>query len=385
MYIHVPFCTGACDYCDFYSIAVNAAGPDPQGRMDAFLNALLADVEDQLTFFGIEKVPSVYIGGGTPPVLGAKRIEYLLAGLAALLPSWPRECTIEANPESVDRDFLRACRDNGVSRISLGVQSFHEPSRRAVHRAGSAGLLEERLALVLRYYPGAFSADLITGLPLQTEAIVLNDIERLLTFAPGHVSLYSLTVEPGTPLAGEERFRAILPAGDEADALWLTGRDALEAAGFAQYEVSNFTLPGKECTHNIRYWRMENWLAAGPAASGTLIDDKSGTGTRRAYPADIDTYLGAPRPAIKTAALVEELDRTALIRESLLMGFRYRDGPSPQLFRRRFSGTIEEYIPQTIARWRLRDFFRAGPGLVPSRQGLLFLDAFLRDAFRELG
>ena len=349
------------------------------------MNALLADVEDQLEAFGVEEVPALYIGGGTPSLLGAERAGRLLAGLGALLPNRPAECTVEANPESTDEGFLRSCRDGGISRISLGVQSFHEPSRRAVRRIGHAASLAEGLALVSRHYPRGFSADLIAGLPFQTGALVRRDINRLLAFDPCHISLYSLTVEPETPLAGE-RFQGLLPVADETDSLWLAGRDALEAAGFEQYAVSNFALPGKRCAHNIRYWRMENWLGAGPAASGTLIDELTGTGIRRAYPPDLDAYLAAPRPAIQTAARAEELNQAALIKESLLMGFRYRDGPDRKLFRRRFSRGIEEYIPQTIARWQKRGFFRPdSTGLAPSRQGLPFLDAFLSDAFAELG
>ena len=356
---------------------------DDAGRTGAFIDALLADIRDQLVFFGVEKVPAVYIGGGTPSVLGAKRVERLLAGLAALLPAWPDECTMEVNPESADEELLRVCRDGGVTRISVGVQSFHEASRRAVHRRGGGSLLDERLTLLARHYPAAFSADLIAGLPFQTEKILLDDIKRLLACEPAHISLYSLTPEPGTPLSAESRFRNILPAADETDALWLAGRDALEAAGYAQYEVSNFARPGKRCAHNIRYWRMENWLGAGPAASGTLLDDTAGTGCRRTYPADLDAYLGAERPAIKTAALMEELDRPVLIRESLLMGFRYREGPDTALFRRRFSRNIEDCIPATIERWRQRGFFAAPGSLAPTPCGLLFLDAFLRDAFAE--
>jgi oxygen-independent coproporphyrinogen-3 oxidase len=347
--------------------------------MDLFLEALLADVADQLVLFGVEKIPTVYIGGGTPSVLGAGRMERLLKGLGALFLSPPLEFTVEANPESADGDFLRSCLDGGVSRISLGVQSFHEPSRSAVHRLGHAAILEERLALLARRFPAAFSADLIAGLPFQTEKLLLDDIGRLLAFEPAHVSLYSLTLEPGTPLAGEARFRSILPAPDEADAVWLAGRDALEQAGYEQYEVSNFARPGKRCKHNIRYWRMENWLGAGPAASGTIIN--GGKGLRRTYPADIDAYIGAARPAINTARL-EELDRAALVRESLLMGFRYRGGPDRELFYRRFSRHIEECIPRTLARWQGRGFF--AQGLAPAPQGLLFLDGFLRDAFGEL-
>jgi oxygen-independent coproporphyrinogen-3 oxidase len=356
---------------------------------------LLADVGDQLDFFAVEQVPTVYIGGGTPSVLGARRMERLLAGLGALLRRnhrrAPDEFTVEANPESADDDFLRALRDGGVSRISLGVQSFHEPSRRAVHRLGAGGaLLDKRLALAGRRFPNAVSADLITGLPFQTESVLREDIERLLAFGPAHVSLYSLTLESGTPLerniqagGGSARF---LPDLDRADSLWLAGRGILEAAGFEQYEVSNFARPGKRCAHNVRYWRMENWLGAGPAASGTIIDDRAGIGRRYTFPADIRAYLGAARPAVEKAALVEDLDGAALIKECLLMGFRYREGPDPKRFHRRFSRAIEECIPRTVARWKDRGFFTTDfpSRLAPSPRGLLFLDGFLRDAFEEL-
>jgi oxygen-independent coproporphyrinogen-3 oxidase len=165
----------------------------------------------------------------------------------------------------------------------------------------------------------------------------------------------------------------------------------LEQEGLVQYEVSNFakvpneTMPNNTCAHNIRYWRMENWLGAGPAASGTLIDETTGTGRRRTYQADIATYLAAPAPRIMSAC-VEELKQTDLIRESLLMGFRYRKGPDPDSFKRRFGCGIEDCIPQTVTRWRDRSFFdNDRPSrLAHSTDGLLFLNSFLRDAFAEL-
>ena len=454
LYIHIPFCAGLCDYCDFYSVAVNE---HQNALMDSFIDTALGDVKYQFAFFGVDYVPTVYIGGGTPSVLGAALIERLLAGLRVLLEPMkktPVEFTIEANPESADEDFLRACVSGGVSRISLGVQTFHEPSRRAVHRAGGGKLLEERLALAAEYFPGALSVDLITGLPFQTATVVREDIEHVLAFQPAHVSLYSLTLEPETPLGKrvtQEEFsttevtefhgnqitapqqgaltdkcdtlpriinpqdtlmpagfiqpsarrrkedfciktpcnsvvNSYLPCGDEADDLWITGRDMLEKAGLAQYEVSNFALPDKTCAHNIRYWRMENWLGAGPAASGTIIDDTAGIGRRFTYPADINAYLAAPEPRIRSAG-IEELDKSNLIRESLLMGFRCRAGPDQMIFKQRFGCGIEDCIPETIARWRGRGFFetREGGSLAPSREGLLFLNAFLRDAFGEAG
>jgi oxygen-independent coproporphyrinogen-3 oxidase len=133
----------------------------------------------------------------------------------------------------------------------------------------------------------------------------------------------------------------------------------------------------------MRYWHMENWIGAGPAASGTIINDETGTGKRFTYAADIDAYLAAPQPRINSAR-VEELDKSNLIRETLLMGFRCRKGPDIFLFRRRFGRSIEDCIPNTITRWRERNFFEAENSLAPSREGLLFLNSFLRDCFEEI-
>jgi oxygen-independent coproporphyrinogen-3 oxidase len=385
LYIHVPFCNSICDYCDFFSVPVNEK--NDTALLDSFVDAVIDDIKDQLDIFCIDEVPSIYIGGGTPSVLGSRRMGRLLASIATSLKLQSSvEFTVEANPESIDRDFLQSCLDGGVNRISLGIQTFHEPSRQAVHRAGTADLLEQGLALATEYFPGALSADLITGLPYQTNDILLEDIKHLLVFQPAHVSLYSLSLEPQTPLAkkvSQSGTALFLPCEDDADNLWLCGRDALEQFAYTQYEVSNFALGGKICAHNIRYWRLENWIGVGPAASGTIIDDTRGSGKRFSYLQDIKAYLAAPRPRIKCAN-IEELDRDTLIKESLLMGFRYREGPDQFLFMQRFGTSIEDCIPKTISRWQERNFFMDHNNLTPSPNGLLFLNSFLREAFEEL-
>jgi oxygen-independent coproporphyrinogen-3 oxidase len=365
LYIHIPFCAAFCDYCDFYSIKTDSVDG---GFRDAFIKALIADVKYQLDFFDVREISTVYIGGGTPSVLG-KQIAPLLDALKSFPGFSPVEFTVEANPESANEEFLDACREGGVNRLSLGVQSFHEPSRKAVNRITDARMLEERLALCSRYFPGALSADLITGLPYQDEKTVLEDIKRLLAFEPVHVSLYSLTLESKTPLAEKVKTKTVtLPDRDEADSLWLSGRDALLKKGFHHYEVSNFALSGKRCLHNTFYWRMQGWLGAGPSASGTLIDEEAGTGKRFTFADDVDGYIKEPSV---NAAFCEELDRPSLMRESLLMGFRCAEGPDRQLFRARFGCNIEECIGETLSLWKGRDI-------------MLFLNAFLCDAFDEM-
>jgi oxygen-independent coproporphyrinogen-3 oxidase len=390
VYIHVPFCAGLCDYCDFYSLSIKADDP----RLDRYVDLLLGDLEESLRESRIDRVPTVYIGGGTPSVLGAERLDRLLGGVSALLGGVPvgaaasggegtREFTLEANPESADPALLQLSREKGVTRLSLGLQTFHGASRRAVHRAGDPALLQERVAEAAACFGEDLSLDLMTGLPYQDEGVVLRDIERALSYRPGHLSLYALTLEEGTPLAEEAgKNGAALPEGDEADRLWITGRDALEAAGYAQYEVSNFSLPGRQSAHNTRYWLMENWLGLGPGGSGTLVDEETGAGLRRTFKPDLDLWLN--RDASQKAPFVEEsLDRHVLMEESILMGFRRLEGPDPALFEARFRQPLQSLIPQTLQRREKRGLLTKSP-LALTKEGLLFLNAFLAEAFSEL-
>jgi oxygen-independent coproporphyrinogen-3 oxidase len=377
LYIHVPFCSACCDYCDFYSLPVQKEDP----RLNLYIERILSDAEAGLSRYGIGHIPTVYIGGGTPSVLGPGGISRLLRGLGSLWPGkGPQEITVEANPESAGRDFLAAALQEGATRLSLGVQSFHEASRRAVHRTGDGRLLPERLKDASEIFPGAFSADIISGLPFQDEKVLLRDLEKLLSYGPAHVSLYALTVGEGTPLAK----RSGLPLPDEAARLWIRGRDFLEEAGYGQYEVSNFCLPGKESRHNIRYWRMENWLGLGPGASGTFIDDGNGgggtCGLRRAVVPDADLWLGGNTEGLETE---EALDTFTLIKETVLMGFRYLWGPDTALFRRRFTRDIDRVIGRTMARWRERGLMRPDRATL-TRAGLLLLDRFVIEAFEEM-
>ncbi|MCL1959653.1 MAG: radical SAM family heme chaperone HemW [Spirochaetes bacterium] len=363
LYIHIPFCNSFCDYCDFYSVMAKK-----NNQIDVFIDSLIADINYQIEYFNVNEINTVYIGGGTPSVFG-KRITVLLDALKKFKWFSPAEFTVEANPESTTEDFLCACKEGGVNRLSLGVQTFHEPSRKAVNRIGDSALLERRLALAKRFFPDSLSVDLITGLPFQNEKTVLNDINRLLVFEPGHISLYSLTVEDNTPLEKKIKANEInLPGNDFSDSLWLSCRDALEDAGFCHYEISNFAKNGKVCRHNIRYWLMEGWIGAGPAASGTVINEENGTAKRFTYAPDIDAYNASP--FIKNATC-EELDKNILMRESLLMGFRYCEGPDKYLFKKRFGCSVEDCIPKTLDKWKNKDI-------------MLFLNSFLSDAFNEL-
>jgi oxygen-independent coproporphyrinogen-3 oxidase len=272
---------------------------------------------------------------------------------------------VEANPETADDAFLDACGAGGVTRLSLGVQSFDRRALEALGRRGGGGDLLRRTAAAAELFGPGLSLDIMSGIPGQTETALRRDIDRALSYTPGHISFYALTVEPGTPLARRVARGLSLPSADAADRLWLAGRRALIRGGYEHYEVSNFALPGRRSVHNIRYWRMENWIGVGAGASGTCIGG-DGRGRRISYEPDAGNFISGP------LEVTEDLDRPTVLRETLLMGYRYIEGPDPALFQKRFGRTIEEAIPRTLAKWGNKE------------KRLRFLNSFLLDSFMEL-
>ncbi|MDR2516127.1 MAG: coproporphyrinogen III oxidase family protein [Spirochaetaceae bacterium] len=379
LYIHVPFCHSRCDYCDFYSVPV----PKDSPLKDAYIARLLQDAEFLFARHPLRRVPSVYIGGGTPSALGEGRIARLLDGVSRFLPDAPLEYTVEANGESTGIPFLSALKPRGVTRLSLGVQTFDGSARRAVGRTG--GDPTEALSRAAAFFPGGLAADLLTGLPGQDEEAVCADIERLLAFSPAHISLYALTLAEGTPLARRHRAGrgvSLLPSPETADRLWLTGKARLERAGFSWYEIANFARRGAASLHNTRYWRMENWLSLGPSSSSTVIDDASGTGVRRTVTADLYAWLNR-KPGEAPPFREEALDRITLKKEMFLMGFRTEAGPPPELWEKRFGSPLPAASPRVFSLWRSRGLLRKSRAALTKR-GRLVLGRFLPEAFLEL-
>ncbi len=269
MYLHVPFCASRCGYCDFNTYTAAELGAAPGSSQDAYLAAAVAELDLARRVLGEpHDLQSVFFGGGTPTLLPAPALAGLLAAVRDRFGLAPgAEVTTEANPESVDRDYLDTLVAAGFTRLSLGMQSArpgvlavlerrHTPGRvaRVVDEARAAGF-------------GSVSLDLIYGTPTETLEDWRASLEAALALRPDHVSAYSLIVEPGTRLAARIG-RGELAAPDEdlhADC-YLLAEEALTAAGYAAYEVSNWARPGKESRHNLAYWRGQDWWGIGPGA-----------------------------------------------------------------------------------------------------------------------
>ena len=391
LYLHIPFCTEKCDYCDFFSVplsGIEKSRKEQEHLLGSYIDALLYEIEQSIKETQNAKIPSVYIGGGTPSLLGGKGIARLLEGIKDCLhEAEVSEITVEANPETADYSFLSSCKDNGVTRLSLGVQSFDETVLSAAGRRGrlpaenGRNTIENSIYEAKNIFGKGLSLDVMSGLPGQTAAVLKNDIEKVLGFNPGHISLYSFTLEEGTPLALKNKKHEITAETNKQkespDDLWLIGKDILKKAGFLHYEISNFASSSAfRSLHNIRYWLMKNWIGIGPSASGTIISGD--TGTRKSYPPNIKEFISAFKNRKRPPVIEEKLDRKTLLKETLMMGYRYCEGPDPCLFFRRFGRTIEETIPQTLLKWQ------ALRGDCLTDTIMTFLNSFLLDAFMEL-
>ena len=282
LYVHIPFCTSKCSYCDFFSV------PCAKKIDDEYIDAVLNEAACTASLRDIDSWKTIYVGGGTPSLLSEKQIDFLFSGLLKMSRKAPLEVTMEANPSNVTESLLDAASASGVTRISCGIQSFSDASLCRVRRRSRASDVYRALSLFEKNRPHALSVDMIAGLPEETDASFASGLKTLLSYAPDHISLYSLTVEAGTPLCSEIESGKILHDIDASDALWISGRDFLCGAGYEQYEVSNFCRRGCECLHNLAYWNLESYAGIGAGATGTFY--RKDVSARFTNTRDIEAY-----------------------------------------------------------------------------------------------
>jgi len=266
LYIHFPWCVRKCPYCDFNSHEVKtgetAAGFDEK----RYLEALRVDLETSLPLVWGRRIHSIFIGGGTPSLLSAQGLDQLLADVRARLPmDADIEITMEANPGTVEADKFASFAQSGVNRLSLGIQSFNDVKLHALGRIHHADDARRAIELALRHF-SRVNLDLMYALPQQTIEEALADLNTAISFAPEHLSLYHLTLEPNTLFA---KFPPAIPDEDTAFAMQDALFERLQEAGYERYEISAFTKK-KRCTHNMNYWSFGDYLGIGAGAHGKI-------------------------------------------------------------------------------------------------------------------
>ncbi|HWP95192.1 MAG TPA: radical SAM family heme chaperone HemW [Gammaproteobacteria bacterium] len=267
LYVHIPWCVRKCPYCDFNSHALR----EPAVPERAYVAALLADLALEAEAVGERRIETVFFGGGTPSLFSADAIAAILAGVRARLPLAPdAEITLEANPGTVEHGRFAEYRAAGVTRISLGVQSFDDAALARLGRIHGAHEVQAALAELAAAGIENFNIDLMYALPAQTLAGARADVATACAARPAHISHYELTLEPNTLFA--VRPPQDLPDDEARWAMQEECRALLAEQGYVQYEVSAWARPGRECRHNLNYWRYGDYLGLGAGAHGKLTD-----------------------------------------------------------------------------------------------------------------
>lgn len=282
LYLHTPFCAKKCAYCSFYSLP---AGP-------AVYRAYTKAVIQQLTRWGSllgRPADTLYLGGGTPTLLGAKALTAILVAAKKAFLLHEAEITLEANPAENLGPLFRAVAKNGVNRISLGVQSAVESELCLLGRRHRFAEVKKAVQALKNAGIQNFSLDLMLGIPGQTPQSLAYTLNELLQLQPTHLSAYMLSVEPDTPLY-QNKAALNLPGPDETAAFYLQTCSTLEQAGFKRYEISNFAKKGFESRHNNKYWQGAEYLGIGPSAHSFL------NGKRFYYPASLQAFLNGAKP-----------------------------------------------------------------------------------------
>ncbi|MGD7070230.1 radical SAM family heme chaperone HemW [Acetobacter sp. AAB5] len=372
LYIHWPFCLAKCPYCDFNS---HVRAEIPQAR---FAQALRTELAHEANRLGRRRLTSIFFGGGTPSLMAPQTVASLIDDATSLFDAAPNlEITLEANPTSVEAERLKDFRQAGINRVSLGIQALNDEALHFLGRQHSATQALAALELARSLFP-RITFDLIYARPNQSVAAWKTELETALQLVADHVSLYQLTIEPGTKFEALYRQGSFsLPDEETAAELYETTTAITHAHGLNAYEVSNYAKPGSESRHNLTYWHYGDYLGLGPGAHGRITLDGQLYATRRHR---------APEP---WAELVErtgsgQTTQEALVpqeraREMLLMGLRLQEGIALKHFEARTGLHLSETLDPVILAAAVEEGYlvQTSTHLHATEEGRLRLEALL--------
>jgi len=322
LYVHFPWCTKKCPYCDFNSHAVTNNGSHQTNFDEAlYLKALCADLEASLPLIWGRRIHAIFIGGGTPSLLSAAGLDQLLADIRARLPmDADIEITMEANPGSVEVQQFKAYQASGVNRLSLGIQSFNDQHLKALGRIHQADEARQAIRIAQQTFLRV-NIDLMYGLPEQTTQQAMQDLKEALSFETGHISLYHLTLEPNTLFAS---FPPPLPDEDTTFEMQEILHQLLHQADYDRYEISAFAKKNQRCQHNLNYWKFGDYLGIGAGAHGKIsFPDKIIRTIKERHP---QSYMQSVFSPAKAMLEERQIDGHELPFEFMLNALRLIEG-----------------------------------------------------------
>lgn len=365
-YVHIPFCTQICYYCDFSKVFIK------NQPVDAYLQALIREFER----YDIKQLRTLYIGGGTPTAITAQQLDYLLTNLTKNLDlSVLEEFTIEANPSDLTEDKIEVLKQSAVNRVSLGVQTFNDKQLKQIGRSHNEAQIYDTIASLKEAGFDNISIDLIYALPDQTMSDVKENVAKALALDIPHLSLYSLILEHHTVFMNKmRRGKLNLPQEDLEAEMFDYIITELEKNGFEHYEISNFTKPGFESRHNLMYWDNAEYYGVGAGASGYVA------GVRYRNQGPIQHYLKAVSEG--NARLSEEvLTKEEMMEEELFLGLRKKSGVSIAKFEERFGISFEERYGQVVAELRQQGLLVPDDEMIRMTKKGLFLGDTVAEKF----
>ena len=337
-YVHIPFCEHICYYCDFNKVFLK------NQPVAEYLDALEREIELTLQQYPTDRLETIFIGGGTPTALNEQQMQRLMDIISKhLLPLTDEtlEYTVESNPDGVSPEKLDIMKAGGVNRVSFGVQSFDDGLLERIGRTHREAKVAETLDEAAKRFDN-ISVDLMFGLPNQTLEQVKYDVERALRLPITHISSYSLILEPHTVFAIQERKGKLpLPTQDLEAEMYRLMIETIEAGGLKQYEISNFSLPGKESRHNRVYWENDEYYGFG-AGSHSYIDQ-----TRRANIAPIPHYIKAEGLPVRNETPLTRVER---MEEEMFLGLRMKQGVSIEHFEQKYGIALDAAFGKTITK-----------------------------------
>lgn len=366
LYIHIPWCIRKCPYCDFNSHQAGAELPE-----QAYIQALLADLDTDLPWVQGREIQSIFFGGGTPSLFSAAAYEALFNGLQQRLSFAPGiEITLEANPGTFEAEKFAAYRQLGINRLSIGIQSFHPPHLQALGRVHDSVQAMRAVELAQQAGFDNFNLDLMYGLPGQTVEQALADIRQALVFNPPHLSWYQLTIEPNT------EFYKTPPRLPQDDDLWdiqEAGLALLAQQGFEHYEISAHAKPGQAARHNLNYWQFGDYLGIGAGAHGKITLPQTGQVIRTQKTRLPKDYLQPAKPFLTSQQAIAA-DEIGL--ECLMNALRLKDGMPTAAFLQRTGLTLDA-VAKPVQKARQLALLQVDERIMATAKGQQYLNELL--------
>lgn len=365
LYIHIPFCERKCHYCDFNSYALEG-----QPVME-YLKAMNKEMQLITEQYPATKLKTIFIGGGTPTVLEPKEMEFMLKSVIKNFPSWADdiEFTVEVNPGTVNSDKLQVMLDNGVNRLSMGVQAFQNDLLASIGRIHTESDVYHSIDNALKVGFNNLSIDLMLGLPKQTLSMLKESLSKALNLGLPHFSVYSLKVEENTYFFKlYEENKLPLPSEDTELEMYLSTIEEMQKHGYNQYEISNFSKKGNESKHNINYWKNKGYYGIGAGAHG-YIDNQRYENVKgvKPYIEKIEKNNDLPIIDKFTVTLEEQMQDT------MMLGLRMLEGVSFSEFKARFSVDMEQVYAKEIDKLLKAELIvREKGGIRLSSKGLIY-------------